>query len=78
MVAVQANRKYVVIREGYENTGLYILNTATSELQEIDYSVHAGMSIFILYSICAIYYTYYNKFGQESQAASPAFFPSHA
>lgn len=46
MVAVQANREYVIIRVGYENTGIYILDAKTSELQEIDYSIHAGIRPF--------------------------------
>lgn len=46
MVAVQANREYVLIREGYENTGIYIWDEKKNELQEIDYSIHAGISPF--------------------------------
>ena len=29
-------------------------------------------------AVCHVYYSYYNKFGQESRAASPAFSPSRA
>lgn len=46
MVAVQANREYVLIREGYENTGIYIWDEKENELQELDYSIHAGISPF--------------------------------
>lgn len=46
MTAVQANREHVIIREGYENTGLYILDAKTNKLQEIDYSIHAGINPF--------------------------------
>ncbi len=46
MVAVQANREYVIIRAGYEDTGIYILDKKTSKLQEMDYSVHAGIRPF--------------------------------
>ena len=43
MADVQANREYVVVRKGYETTGMYLLDTEKNELREIDYSVHAGI-----------------------------------
>jgi len=33
-------------------------------------------AFFLILKLLSLYY--YNKFGQESRAASPAFFPSHA
>ena len=56
-----------------ERLSLWLFHAENSHIPEFDACIKAlhNWSEYILNS-------YYNKFGQESRTASPAFFPSHA
>lgn len=45
-ISVQANRNYVVVREGYYGDKLYILDSKSSKLLKIDYSICPGVDPF--------------------------------
>lgn len=45
-ISVQANRNYVVVREGYYGDRFYILDSSSCEFLKIDYSIYPGVNPF--------------------------------